>query len=117
MLYYFPVQPIHAHFVLFTLYTYTVLIDAGLAVALAALYFQAPTGRAWRWLDLGLAATIGGFVGARLLYVSIHAGYYLPHIDEVVQVWQGRLACPGPAAGAPPGARLVGPRPRGPRAR
>ncbi len=90
----------------FTLYTYTVLIDVGLAVALAALCFQAPNGKAWRWLDLGLAATIGGFVGARLLYVSVNADYYLPHIDEVVQVWQGGLAWLGAPAGALLGAWL-----------
>jgi phosphatidylglycerol:prolipoprotein diacylglycerol transferase len=100
------VQPILAQIGPFTLYTYTVLIDAGLAVALAALYFQAPAGKAWRWLDLGLAATIGGFAGARLLYVSINADYYLPHIDEVVQVWQGGLAWLGAPAGALLGAWL-----------
>ena len=93
-------QPVLAQIGPFTLYTYTVLVDAGLVAALAALYFQAPAGHAWRWLDLGLAAAIGGFVGARLLYVSINADYYLPHIDEVVQVWQGGLAWLGAPAGA-----------------
>ena len=90
----------------FTLYTYTVLIDAGLAAALAALYFQAPGVRAWHWLDLGLAAIIGGLVGARLLYVTVNAEYYLPHIDEVVQVWQGGLSWLGAPAGALLGAWL-----------
>jgi phosphatidylglycerol---prolipoprotein diacylglyceryl transferase len=108
------VQPILAQIGPFTLYTYTVLIDAGLAVALAALYFQAPTGRAWRWLDLGLAAIIGGFVGARLLYVSVNADYYLPHIDEVVQVWQGGLSWLGAPAGALLGAWLYARRRREP---
>jgi phosphatidylglycerol---prolipoprotein diacylglyceryl transferase len=108
------VQPILAQFGPFTLYTYTVLIDAGLAVALAALYFQAPSGKAWRWLDLGLAATIGGCVGARLLYVSINADYYLPHIDEVAQVWQGGLAWLGAPAGALLGAWLYARRRREP---
>ena len=66
-------QPILAQIGPFTLYTYTILIDAGLVVALAALYWQAPAGHAWRWLDLGLAAVIGGFIGARLLYVALNA--------------------------------------------
>lgn len=99
-------HPVLAQIGPITLYTYTVLIDAGLALSLAALYLQAPAGKAWRWLDLGLAAIVGGFVGARLLYVSINADYYLPHIDEVVQVWQGGLSWPGAPAGALLGAWL-----------
>src|SRR5262249_37188705 len=67
---------------------------------------QAPPGQGWRWLDLGLAATVGGFIGARLLYVSLNADYYLPHIDEVVQVWQGGLSWLGAPAGALLGAWL-----------
>ena len=98
----------------FTFYTYTVLIDAGLAVALAALYVQAPAGRAWHWLDLGLAAIIGGLAGARLLYVAVNAEYYLPHIDEVVQVWQGGLSWLGAPAGAWLGAWLYARRRREP---
>jgi phosphatidylglycerol---prolipoprotein diacylglyceryl transferase len=100
------VHPVLAQLGPFTLYTYTVLIDAGIAAALAALYLQAPAGKRALWLDIGLAATMGGFVGARLLYVSLNAGYYLPHIDEVVQVWQGGLAWPGAPAGALLGAWL-----------
>ena len=99
--------PVLVQFGPFTFYTYTVLIDAGLAVALAALYLQAPAGRAWRWLDLGLAAILGGLIGARLLYVAVNAEYYLPHIDEVVQVWQGGLSWLGAPAGALLGAWLV----------
>ena len=98
----------------FTFYTYTVLIDAGLAVALAALYLQAPPGLAWRWVDLGLAAIVGGLVGARLLYVAVNAVYYLPHIDEVVQVWQGGLSWLGAPVGALLGAWLVARRRRDP---
>ena len=98
--------PVLAQIGPYSLYTYTVLIDAGLAVALAALYFQAPPGKGWRWMDIGLAATIGGFIGARLVYVSVNADYYLPHIDEVVQVWQGGLSWLGAPVGAWLGAWL-----------
>jgi phosphatidylglycerol:prolipoprotein diacylglycerol transferase len=100
------VHPVLAQLGPFTLYTYTVLIDAGIVAALAALYLQAPASKRTLWLDIGLAATVGGFVGARLLYVSLNANYYLPHIDEVVQVWQGGLAWPGAPAGALLGAWL-----------
>jgi phosphatidylglycerol:prolipoprotein diacylglycerol transferase len=108
------VHPVLAQVGPFTVYSYTVLIDAGLAMALAAIYFQAPAGKAWRWLDLGLAAIVGGFVGARLLYVSVNADYYLPHIDEVVQVWQGGLSWLGAPAGALFGAWLYARRRREP---
>jgi phosphatidylglycerol:prolipoprotein diacylglycerol transferase len=84
----------------FTLYTYTLLIDLGLAVGLAALYLRAPAGRGPRWLDAGLAAIVGGFLGARLLYVIVNGDFYFPNIDEIVQVWRGGLAWPGAAAGA-----------------
>jgi phosphatidylglycerol:prolipoprotein diacylglycerol transferase len=101
------VLPVLAQIGPFTFYTYTILIDAGLVVALVALYLQAPTGLGWRWVDLGLAAIVGGLIGARLLYVAVNADYYLPHIDEVVQVWQGGLSWLGAPAGALLGAWLV----------
>jgi phosphatidylglycerol:prolipoprotein diacylglycerol transferase len=84
----------------FTLYTYTLLIDLGLAAGLAALYLRAPARRGARWLDAGLAAIVGGFLGARLLYVIVNGDFYFPNIDEIVQVWRGGLAWPGAAAGA-----------------
>ena len=84
----------------FTFATYTVLIDLGLALGLAWLYFRAPAGQAARRLDAGLAATVGGFTGARLLYIIVHGDYYLPHLEEILAFWQGGLSWPGAAAGA-----------------
>ncbi len=98
--YYFPVFPVLAQLGPFTFHTYTVLIDLGLAVALAALYWRAPAGRGPRWLDAGLAASVGGFIGARLVFISVNGDFYFPHIDEVLQVWRGGLAWPGAVAGA-----------------
>jgi phosphatidylglycerol:prolipoprotein diacylglycerol transferase len=83
----------------FTLHTYTVLIDLGIAAGLIWLYLRAPGGRSRRWLDAGLAATVGGFVGARLLYALVNAGYYFDHLGEILQVWLGGLAWPGAVAG------------------
>jgi len=94
------VFPVLAQVGPFTFYTYTVLIDLGLAVALAALYLRAPAGRGPRWLDAGLAAGVGGFIGARLLFIIVNGSFYFPHIDEVLQVWRGGLAWPGAVAGA-----------------
>lgn len=84
----------------FTFATYTVLIDLGLALGLAWLYFRAPAGQGARRLDAGLAATVGGFTGARLLYILVHGDYYLPHLEEILAFWQGGLSWPGAVAGA-----------------
>ena len=83
----------------FSFPTYTILIDAGIAAALAWLYFTAPAGRGTRRLDAGLAATVGAFTGARLLYIIIHGDYYLPHLEEIFRFWQGGLSWPGAVAG------------------
>ena len=93
-------HPVLAQFGPITLYTYTILIDFGLAVALAALYLRAPAGRAARWLDAGLAAAVGGFFGARLVYVVVHGDFYFPNLDEIFQVWRGGLAWAGAVGGA-----------------
>ncbi len=83
----------------FTFPTYTVLIDLGLAAALAWLYFTAPAGRGGRRLDAGLAATVGAFTGARLLYIIAHGDYYLPHLEEILSFWRGGLSWTGAVAG------------------
>lgn len=105
-------HPVLARLGPFTLYTYTLLIDLGLAAALAALYLRAPAGRAARWLDAGLAAIVGGFVGARLLFVVVNGDFYFPHIDEIVQIWRGGLSWPGAVAGALLGAWVYASRAR-----
>ncbi len=92
--------PVLARLGPFTFYTYTVLIDLGLLAALVVLYLRAPAGRGARWLDAGLAAIVGGFIGARLLFITVNGDFYFPHIDEVLQLWRGGLAWPGAAAGA-----------------
>ena len=92
--------PVLARLGPFTFYTYTVLIDLGLLAALAVLYWRAPAGRGPRWLDAGLSAIVGGFIGARLLFIIVNGDFYFPHIDEVLQVWRGGLAWPGAVAGA-----------------
>ena len=90
----------------FTFYTYTVLVDLGVAAGLAWLYFRAPAegGRRERWLDAGLATTVGGLAGARLLYAFVNGGYYFGHVVEIFEIWKGGLAWPGAAAGGALGA-------------
>jgi phosphatidylglycerol:prolipoprotein diacylglycerol transferase len=82
-----------------TLHTFPVLINLGLAAALAWLYAAAPPDRRSRWLDAGIAATVGGLIGARLVYVLVNGSYYAAHLEEAPAVWLGGLAWPGAAAG------------------
>ena len=83
----------------FTLHTYTVLINIGIAVGLAALYLRAPAGKGARWLDAGLAAAIGALVGARLLFAFANDDFYFRRIEEIPAIWRGGLAWPGAVAG------------------
>jgi len=93
------VFPILARLGPFIVYTYTVLIDLGIAAGLGWLYLRAPKGKSARWLDAGIAATLGGFVGARLVYAAANLGYYLGHLGEILRIWEGGLAWPGAALG------------------
>ncbi len=90
----------------FQLSTYTALIDAGLVVALVMLYRRAPAEKKMLWLDAGLAAIIGGLIGARLLYALVNGNYYTLHPEEAFMVWRGGLAWPGAVAGGVLGASL-----------
>lgn len=97
-----------------TFNTYTVLIDLGLVVALVWLYRAAPEDKRQTWLDAGIAATVGGFIGARLVYTIVNGDYYLTHIAEMFEVWRGGLAWPGAALGGGLGAALYCSRKREP---
>jgi phosphatidylglycerol:prolipoprotein diacylglycerol transferase len=50
--------------------------------------------------DVGLWTILGGFLGARIVYVIVHWGYFAAHPLEIIQIWQGGLSWPGAAAGA-----------------
>lgn len=94
--------------------TYTILIDLGLAVALFTLYRAAPEDKRQTWLDAGIAATVGGFIGARLVYTIVNGDYYLAHIVEMFEVWRGGLAWPGAVLGGGLGVALYCSRKREP---
>jgi phosphatidylglycerol:prolipoprotein diacylglycerol transferase len=94
--------------------TYTVLVDIGLAVALYTLYRTAPEDKRQTWLDAGIAATVGGFIGARLVYAIVNGDYYLTHMVEIFEVWRGGLAWPGAVLGGWLGAALYCSRKREP---
>lgn len=92
--------PVLAQFGPVTLYTFSALVNLGVAAGLVWLYRQAPAQHKTAWLDLGLAATAGGLAGARLAYVAVNASYYANHPLEALWIWQGGLAWPGAALGA-----------------
>jgi prolipoprotein diacylglyceryltransferase len=93
--------PILAQFGDFKLYTYTALLDLGVLMGFIALWRAAPSNEARaRWLDAGLVATLGGLLGARLLYVFVHANFYFTRSGEIFRVEDGGLAWPGAVAGA-----------------
>lgn len=98
--------PILAQIGPFTLYTYSLLINFGLALGLAWLYQTAPPDRRSLWLDVGIAAAAGGLIGARLAYVLANNAYYVSHLAEAVMIWRGGLGWPGAAVGGLIGAWL-----------
>lgn len=83
------------------LYTYTVLIDAGLLGALIWLWFRAPAhGRApMHWLDAGLCAAAGALIGGRVAFAAANWLYYRAHFADVFNLWEGGYAWPGAVIG------------------
>lgn len=84
-----------------TLYTYTVLIDIGTIGALAWLYVRARAfGREpSRWLDAGLCAAAGAFLGGRIAFAVANWLYFQNHVIEILRLWEGGYAWPGAALG------------------
>ena len=87
----------------FVVFTFTLLIDLGIAIGLAWLAQPAAQAgdepQAAHRLDAGLAATFGALVGARLAYVFSNWAYFGNHLGETVRIWEGGLAWPGAVAG------------------
>jgi phosphatidylglycerol:prolipoprotein diacylglycerol transferase len=51
--------------------------------------------------DAGLWSLLGGLLGARIVFVLAHLGYYGSNPLEILQIWQGGLSWSGAAVGAP----------------
>lgn len=85
----------------FTIFTYTVLLDAAILIGLAALAWrgQHSERRAAAWLDAGLVALLGGIVIGRLVHVAIYRGYFVSNAAEIVQVWRGGIDWHGAVLG------------------
>lgn len=53
-----------------------------------------------KMIDVLIAGTFGGILGARLYYVIFRWEYYATHPDEIIQIWNGGLAIYGGIIGA-----------------
>ena len=67
---------------------------------LLAVLFGGRQAYKWRMsidkmLDVLIYGTIGGILGARLYYVAFEWDYYVNHLDQIMQIWNGGLAIYG----------------------
>jgi prolipoprotein diacylglyceryltransferase len=85
---------------------YTAWLSAGILLALVVIVWRAyryAPAAITRWLDVGIAALVGGIVGARLLHVALEWRYFSDHTDEIAKlssgglVWHGALLAGIPA--------------------
>lgn len=53
-----------------------------------------------KMIDILIAGTFGGIIGARAYYVIFRWEYYSAHPDEIIQIWNGGLAIYGGIIGA-----------------
>jgi phosphatidylglycerol:prolipoprotein diacylglycerol transferase len=95
-----PMLPEIGHIGPITIRTYTLLLDLAILIGLGALAFQGRhTRESTRWLDIGLLALVGGIVGGRLEHVAIHWAYFIEHLNETYQIWNGGLGWHGAVLG------------------
>lgn len=81
------------------IYSYTVLLDAGLLLGLIVAWWQArgfdTVSDPGAVVDAALWSVIGGVVGGRAGYVLAQREYFTYHPKEVWQAWQGGLSWHG----------------------
>jgi phosphatidylglycerol:prolipoprotein diacylglycerol transferase len=84
----------------YPIYSYTVLLDAGLVLGLIVAWWQArrrfgATGDPGMVVDAAFWSVIGGVVGGRAGYVLAQRAYFAHHPEEIWQVWRGGLSWHG----------------------
>jgi prolipoprotein diacylglyceryltransferase len=89
---------------------YTAWLVGGILLALAVIVWRAyrydPAG-AVRWLDVGIAAVVGGVIGARALHVALEWSYFADRTGEISNLWLGGMAWHGGLLAGIPAALLV----------
>ncbi len=103
-------NPVVFEFGTFELRSYTAWLAGGILLALAVIVWRAyrtdPAG-AVRWLDVGIAAVVGGVIGARALHVALEWGYFADRTHEIDQLWLGGMAWQGGLLLGVPAALIV----------
>jgi len=84
-----------------TVYTYTVLMDAGLLLGVLLFWWQ---GRRLGLntsaiLDATLSALAGGIILGRAAHVGINWIYYREHLAEIAAIWRGGISFHGAFVG------------------
>lgn len=93
------------------LHAFAAWIAAGVLlslVILAACATRTDPARLGRWLDAGIAAVVGGVIGARALHVTDQWDYFGQHTGEITDLAAGGLSWHGALAGGLAAALLVG---------
>ncbi|MBN1965901.1 MAG: prolipoprotein diacylglyceryl transferase [Anaerolineae bacterium] len=89
---------------------YTAWLGGGILLALGVIAWRAyradPRAVA-PWLDVGIAALIGGVIGARLLYVALEWDFFADSPDQMVKIWLGGLAWHGTLLAGLPAALVM----------
>jgi phosphatidylglycerol:prolipoprotein diacylglycerol transferase len=73
------------------LYTYTVILWAGVGLSLGATAALARREGPVDWLDGALAAGAGALLAGRVAFVWLNAGYFAENPFEAWQLWRGGL--------------------------
>src|SRR5688572_1921003 len=70
----------------------------GVGLGFVILWLQCPS-QLGAWVDVMLAAMLGGLIGARLEYIALHAEFFAEYPSQVVQMWAGSLEWHGALVG------------------
>ncbi|MGC8825389.1 MAG: prolipoprotein diacylglyceryl transferase [Anaerolineae bacterium] len=82
-------------------YTYTVLMDAGLLLGLLMTWWlgRHRAAPAHELMDILSIALTGGLLGGRLLYVLLNLAYFSQHPLESLAIWRGGISFHGAVIG------------------
>jgi phosphatidylglycerol---prolipoprotein diacylglyceryl transferase len=79
----------------FLIYSFTLVIWLGIALALALAAWRARQRPAPNWLDALLFSSILALVGGRAAFVAAQWEYYASHVPEIFWLWRGGLSYHG----------------------
>ena len=85
----------------FAITGYTILLDIGLLCGAMLSYLKARRGgfSVTQAADAILAVALGGLLGGRAVYVTIHWPYYDDYLRRALRIWDGGLAWQGAVVG------------------